>query len=153
MEARLEVVILAVSDPDASLRFYRDKVAFDLDVDYAPAPGFRVVQLTPVGGTTSIQFGIGLTGTSPGPARGLYLVVDDIEGARSDLIDRGVAVGEIRHKCTDGGWRGGFLPGLDPHRADYASFADFADPDGNTWTLQERGCQALQRTSSSNGRT
>jgi hypothetical protein len=28
---------------------------------------------------------------------------------------------------------------LDPERSDYASFVDFADPDGNTWTIQERG--------------
>ena len=49
-------------------------------------------------------------------------------------------VGEIRHKDTDGGqWRGGLLPGLDPARADYGSFADFCDPDGNAWVLQERG--------------
>jgi catechol 2,3-dioxygenase-like lactoylglutathione lyase family enzyme len=26
----------------------------------------------------------------------------------------------------------------DPQRADYSSFADFSDPDGNTWVLQER---------------
>ena len=49
MKALFEVVILPVSDPDASLRFYRDKVGFDLDVDYAPAPDFRVIQLTPQG--------------------------------------------------------------------------------------------------------
>jgi hypothetical protein len=55
-------------------------------------------------------------------------------------MDRGVDVGEIRHKDTEGGrWCGGFLPGLDPERADYATFADFRDPDGNAWVLQERG--------------
>ena len=139
MKALFEVVILPVSDPDESLRFYRDQVGFDLDVDYAPAPDFRVIQLTPQGAATSIQFGVGLTDAPVGSLRGLYLVVPDIEACRHELMDRGVAVGEIRHKDTDGGWRGGFLPGLDPGRADYASFADFRDPDGNTWVLQERG--------------
>ena len=38
-----------------------------------------------------------------------------------------------------GAWDGGFAPGLDPARADYASFANFSDPDGNSWVLQERG--------------
>jgi catechol 2,3-dioxygenase-like lactoylglutathione lyase family enzyme len=138
MKAQFEVVILPVSDPDESLRFYRDQVGFDLDVDYAPAPQFRVIQLTPQGSATSIQFGVGLTDVPIGSLRGLYLVVPDIDAARSELISRGVAVSDIRHKDTDGGWRGGFLPGLDPTRADYASFADLRDPDGNTWVLQER---------------
>jgi hypothetical protein len=67
-------------------------------------------------------------------------VVPDIEASRRELTDRGVNVGEIRHKDTGaGGWHGAYLPGLDPDRADYASFADFRDPDGNTWVLQERG--------------
>jgi catechol 2,3-dioxygenase-like lactoylglutathione lyase family enzyme len=139
MKALFEVVIVPVSDPDESLRFYRDQVGFDLDVDYAPAPGFRVIQLTPQGSSTSIQFGVGLTDAPPGSLRGLYLVVPDIEASRRELTDRGVSVSEIRHKDTDGGWRGGFLPGPDPDRADYASFADVSDLDGNSWVLQERG--------------
>jgi catechol 2,3-dioxygenase-like lactoylglutathione lyase family enzyme len=139
MKAQFEVVILPVSDPDESLRFYRDQVGFDLDVDYAPAADFRVIQLTPQGAATSIQFGVGLTDAPIGSMRGLYLVVPDIEASRRELTGRGVDVSDVRHKDTGGGWRGGFLPGLDPSRADYASFADFRDPDGNTWVLQERG--------------
>ena len=125
MKALFEVVILPVSDPDASLRFYRDKVGFDLDVDYAPAPDFRVIQLTPQGAATSIQFGVGLTDAPVGSVRGLYLVVPDVEACRRELTDRGVAVSEIRHKDTDGGWRGGFLPGLDPDRARLREFRRF----------------------------
>jgi catechol 2,3-dioxygenase-like lactoylglutathione lyase family enzyme len=142
LKALFEVVILPVSDPDRSLRFYRDQVGFDLDVDYAPVPDFRVIQLTPPGSATSIQFGVGLTDASPGSVQGLYLVVSDIEVYRAELTGRGVAVGEIRHKDSDGGWHGGFLPGLAPDRADYASFADFRDPDGNAWVVQERHHQS-----------
>jgi catechol 2,3-dioxygenase-like lactoylglutathione lyase family enzyme len=138
MRAFFEVVILPVADPDRSLRFYRDEFGFDLDVDYAPAPDFRVIQFTPQGSSASIQFGVGLTDALPGSMCGLYLVVPDIEVCRNELTSRGVPVGEIRHKDTDGGWHGGFLPGLDPGRTDYASFADFHDPDGNAWVLQER---------------
>lgn len=142
MKALLEVVILPVADPERSLRFYRDQMGFDLDVDYAPSPEFRVVQLTPQGSSVSIQFGVGLTDAPPGSVRGLYLVVADIDAVRRELMDRGVAVSDIRHKDTDGGWRGGYRPGPDPDHADYASFADVRDPDGNAWVLQERGYQA-----------
>lgn len=141
MKASLEVVILPISDPERSLHFYRDQMGFHLDVDYAPAPDFRVIQLTPEGSNASIQFGVGLTNAPPGSIRGLYLVVSDIEEYRADLTDRGVAVGPIRHKDTDGGWRGRFVPGPDHERADYASFADLRDLDGNVWVLQERNHQ------------
>jgi catechol 2,3-dioxygenase-like lactoylglutathione lyase family enzyme len=144
MKALFEVVILPVSDPDRSLRFYRDKVGFALDVDYAPTPDFRIIQLTPEGASTSIQFGVGLTDAQAGSVRGLYLVVPDIQIGRNELVDRGVDVSEIRHKDTvGGGWHGAYLPGLDPDRTDYASFADFRDPDGNTWVLQERSREPI----------
>jgi hypothetical protein len=110
MKALFEVVILPVADPDRSLRFCRNQVGFALDVDYAPAPEFRVIQLTPQGSAASIQFGVGLTDAPPGSVRGLYLVVPDIEGCGSELTGRGVAVSEIRHKNTEGGWRGGVSP-------------------------------------------
>jgi catechol 2,3-dioxygenase-like lactoylglutathione lyase family enzyme len=140
MKTLFEVVVLPVSDPGSSLKFYRDKVGFDLDVDYAPTPEFRVIQLTPDGSSTSIQFGIGVTDAPAGSVRGLYLVVPDIEAARRELTQRGVVVNEIRHKDTSGeGWHGAYLPGVDPDRMDYASFAEFRDPDGNSWVLQERG--------------
>jgi catechol 2,3-dioxygenase-like lactoylglutathione lyase family enzyme len=138
--ASLEVVVLPVSDPDKSLDFYQHKLGFVLDVDYRPATDFRVVQLTPDGSGTSIQFGTGLTDAPPGSARGLYLVVSDIAAVRDELVDRGVGVTSIRHKdIEDGRWRGRFRLGSDPDRADYSSFADFADPDGNAWIIQERG--------------
>jgi catechol 2,3-dioxygenase-like lactoylglutathione lyase family enzyme len=135
----VEVITLPVSDVDRAVRFYVEQVGFALDVDYAPADGFRVVQLTPPGSRCSIQVGTGLTDAAPGSVRNTYLIVTDIERARAALLERGVPVGEIRHKTPVGAWDGGFAPGPDPERGDYASFAGFADPDGNTWTLQERG--------------
>ena len=76
---------------------------------------------------------------SPSRVQNLYLVTTHLPDARAKLIARGVAVGAIRHKDPVETWAGGWSPGLDPERRDYASFADFADPDGNTWILQERG--------------
>ncbi|MET8248658.1 VOC family protein [Streptomyces sp. NPDC005202] len=145
MECKLEVVILPVSGVDRSLAFYTERLGFRLDVDYGPSPDFRVVQLTPEGSACSVQIGVGLTDAEPGSVRGLYLVVPDLEAARAELVDRGVDVGEIKHKAPVDTWKGGFAPGVDPERRDYASFAVFADPDGNAWALQERGFSPLVR--------
>jgi len=139
--ALIEVVTLPVADVDRSTRFYVETLGFTLDVDYAPAPNFRVVQVTPPGSRCSIQFGVGVTDAEPGSTRTTYLVVADLEGAHAQLTAAGVPVSAIRHKTPQGAWDGSFTHGLDPDRADYASFADFADPDGNTWMLQERGHQ------------
>jgi catechol 2,3-dioxygenase-like lactoylglutathione lyase family enzyme len=133
------VITLPVSDVERTLRFYVDQVGFNLDVDYSPKAGFRVVQLTPPGSSCSIHIGKGLTDAPVGSLRNVYLVVTDLEAARNRLRERGVDVGEIRHKTPIGAWDGGFACGFDPARGDYASFANFSDPDGNSWVLQERG--------------
>ncbi|MGY4420986.1 hypothetical protein ACVWY2_003435 [Bradyrhizobium sp. JR6.1] len=85
------------------------------------------------------QFGIGLTDAAAGSVRNVYLVVPNLEAARSRLLEHGVDVDEIRHKVPIDAWDGNFAPGLDATRRDYASFAGFSDPDGNSWVLQERG--------------
>jgi hypothetical protein len=97
------------------------------------------VQLTPPGCSCLIQIGNGLTDAPVGSLRNVYPVVTDIETSRRRLLERGIEVGEIRHKTPIGAWDGGFAPGLDPARGDYASFADFSDPDGNRRVLLERG--------------
>jgi predicted enzyme related to lactoylglutathione lyase len=135
----VEVIPLPVSSVERAIRFYVDQVGFALDVDYAPNASFRVVQLTPPGSSCSIQIGKGLTDAPSGSLRNIYLVVTDLAAARSRLLERGVGVSEIRHKTPVGAWDGGYAPGLDPARGDYASFANFSDPDGNSWVLQERG--------------
>jgi catechol 2,3-dioxygenase-like lactoylglutathione lyase family enzyme len=132
MDLKLELVLIPVSDVDRAKGFYTEKAGFNLDVDHQPSDEFRVVQMTPPGSACSITIGIGITDASPGSYRGTHLVVTDIEAARAELVGRGVDVSEIRHMGAEG-WE----PGPDPERRDYGSFADFSDPDGNTWVLQE----------------
>lgn len=120
MDMRLEVVPLPVADVERSLAFYRDAIGFHLDHDVSPGNGMRVVQLTPPGSACSVVFGVGIDDGSvpPGSVRNLHLVVDDVHAARGPLVDRGVEVSEV---VDLGGVR----------------YAFFADPDGNSWALQE----------------
>ena len=137
MEHRLEVVTIPVSDVDRAIAFYSQQVGFTVDVDYHPADNFRVVQLTPPGSACSVQIGIGLTDAPPASASASYLVVADIEAARSELLHHGVKVSSIRHKSPPHDWKGHWQPGRDPVRHDFASFVDFTDLDGNPWVFQE----------------
>jgi catechol 2,3-dioxygenase-like lactoylglutathione lyase family enzyme len=129
---RFEVATLPVADVDRTKAFYQ-RLGWRLDIDFEPAPGVRGVQITPPGSPASIQFGQGTTRMMQAPLEGLFLVVEDIEAAREDLIGRGVEVSEIWHLEAGKGP----VPGLDPERRSYFSRATFADPDGNTWVLQE----------------
>jgi catechol 2,3-dioxygenase-like lactoylglutathione lyase family enzyme len=134
VDFKLELVLIPVSNVDRAKTFYVEKAGFNLDVDHQPSDAFRVVQMTPPGSACSITIGIGITDATPGSYRGTHLVVFDIEAARAELVGRGVDVSEIRHFDRQAGeWK----PGVDPAHTDYGSFADFSDPDGNTWVLQE----------------
>lgn len=134
MDLKLELILVPVSDVDRAKAFYAERCGFSVDVDTRPTEEIRIVQLTPPGSACSITVGAGVTTAEPGSYRGTHLVVEDIEAAREALVTRGVEVGEIRHFDHEAGeWRAG----PDPARGRYASFADFADPDGNTWVLQE----------------
>jgi catechol 2,3-dioxygenase-like lactoylglutathione lyase family enzyme len=133
VDMKLEVVVIPVSDVDRAKRSYGN-LGWRLDADFAVGNEFRVVQFTPPGSPCSIQFGKGLTSAAPGSVRSLYLVVSDIEAARTELVGRGVEVSDVFHRDGPGKPP---LSGLDPERRSYASFATFSDPDANGWLLQE----------------
>ena len=121
LQMRLELVPLAVSDPEAAKAWYVDRVGFEVNVDVTPREGMRVIQLTPPGSSCSVVFGTGMPEISdqvPGSTKALHLVTDDIRAVRDDLRSRGVDVKDVEDM-------GGVL------------FAYFADPDGNSWLLQE----------------
>jgi catechol 2,3-dioxygenase-like lactoylglutathione lyase family enzyme len=134
MDFKLELVLVPVADVDRAKTFYLEQAGFELHVDHSAGDSFRVVQLNPPGSACSIAVGIGITSAEPGSVRGLHLMVTDIVEARDELAARGVEVSEVRY-MEDGSWSAG----PHPKRQDYSSFADFADPDGNTWVIQERG--------------
>ena len=132
MDMRVEVVVIPVSDVDRSKAFY-EKAGFTLDVDHKMGDTFRVVQFTPPGSACSITFGTGLGHDMvPGSIRGIHLVVDDIVAAHKELSEAGIEVADVFH--FENGQR---TPGPDPQREKFNSFSDFADPDGNTFVLQE----------------
>jgi len=137
MDTKLEAVVIAVSDVDRAKDFYAG-LGWRLDADLG-GDRFRIVQFTPPGSDCSIQFGTGLTAAAPGSAVNL-LVVYDVEAARAALVAAGADTTEVFHDGTGGYNR--FdpalrAPGPDPERRTYASFAEFRDPDGNVWQLQE----------------
>jgi catechol 2,3-dioxygenase-like lactoylglutathione lyase family enzyme len=133
VDMKLEVQVISVSDVDRSKEFY-ERLGWRLDDDVAPMDGLRIVQFTPPGSGTSVDFGQGITTGAPGSAEGT-LIVSDIEAAHDELVSRRIAVSDI--------WHGppfpveARQPGPDPDRASYGSFVYFTDPDGNTWLVQE----------------
>jgi catechol 2,3-dioxygenase-like lactoylglutathione lyase family enzyme len=139
-DLRLEVVVIPVADVDQAKGFYQ-RLGWRLDADFPFDNGFRVVQFTPPGSGTSVQFGTKMTSAAPGSAQGLYLVVSDIVAARAQLAARGAEVSEVFHPGAPGAQfasdASGHVGGRAPDGASYGSFATFADPDGNRWLLQE----------------
>ena len=118
MDYKLELVSIPVSDVDAAKAFYVDQVGFNADHDHKVGEGLRFVQLTPPGSACSICIGEGLTDAAPGSVRGMQVVVADAAAAREELASRGVEVSAL----DDQPW---------------GKFVYFADPDGNTWAVQE----------------
>src|SRR5262245_43894670 len=141
VDMKLEVVVIPVSDVERSKAFY-EGLGWRLDADFQFDNGFRVVQFTPPGSSSSIQFGTKVTAIPPGSAQNLYLVVSDIAAAREELVAHGAKVSEVFHPAAPGAH---FLPegssdrlsGPAPDHLSYRTYATFSDPDGNTWLLQE----------------
>ena len=128
VDFKLEAIAIPVSDVERAKAFYQG-LGWTVDADFMVGKDFRAVQLTPPGSPCSIHLA---TTAVPGSAQGMFLVVSDIDAARRELITRGAVVSEVFH--FDGDHK--VVPGRDAERQSYGSYASFADPDGNTWTLQ-----------------
>lgn len=118
MEMKLELVPVPVTDVDRAKAFYVERVGFNADHDHRVSDTLRFVQLTPPGSACSIVIGTGTTAMAPGVLKRLQVVVADVEKTRAELVGRGVEVSAIEA-----------LP--------WGRFVYFADPDGNTWAVQE----------------
>src|ERR1700722_2959564 len=141
VDLRFEVAVIPVSDVDRAKEFYGG-LGWRLDADFPFENGFRVVQFTPPGSDASIQFGTKITGAAPGSAQGLYLIVSDIEAARDQIANRGVAVSEVFHAGTPGAQfdtdgTDGRASGPAPDHSSYGSLSTFCCSDANSWLLQE----------------
>jgi catechol 2,3-dioxygenase-like lactoylglutathione lyase family enzyme len=118
MDWKIELVAIPVTDVDRAKAFYVDRVGFHADHDHRVNESLRFVQLTPPGSACSIVLGTGVTEMAPGSQKGVQVVVDDVAAARRQLVANGVETSEVD---------------VQP----WGSFVFFADPDGNTWSLQE----------------
>lgn len=144
LDMKLEVIVIPVSNVDRAKQFYGG-LGWRLDADFAFDDGFRVIQFTPPGSGASVIFGTNVTAAPPGSAKGLYLVVSDIEAARKELLSRGVEVsgpfhggGDVHMGADEPHLFGSIrVRGPDPGRRSYLSLASFSDPDGNGWMIQE----------------
>jgi catechol 2,3-dioxygenase-like lactoylglutathione lyase family enzyme len=152
-DLKLEAVVIPVSDVDRAKDFYAG-LGWRLDADFAFDNGFRVVQFNPPGSPAAVQFGTQITTAETGSAQGLYLVVSDVQAARDQLAALGVEISEVFNPVEPGaqfepGTQSGRATGRAPEDASYGSFADFADPDGNTWLLQEVTTRLAGRSNTS----
>jgi catechol 2,3-dioxygenase-like lactoylglutathione lyase family enzyme len=118
MDWKIELIFVPVTDVDRAKSFYVDQVGFNADFDHRVNENLRFVQLTPPGSACSIAFGEGLTDMAPGSLKGVQVVIADADAARQQLIEKGVAASDVDEQA-------------------WGRFVSFADPDGNSWTLQQ----------------
>lgn len=118
VDYRIELVFVPVSDVDRARAFYGDTLGWPVDHDQTVSDELRFVQVTPPGSACSIAFGIGISDMAPGSLRALQVVVSSADEALAELRSRGVECSDI----ADLAW---------------GRFIYFADPDGNSWTVQE----------------
>jgi catechol 2,3-dioxygenase-like lactoylglutathione lyase family enzyme len=140
VDMKFEVVVIPVSDVDRAKDFY-SRLGWRLDADRSAGDNFRLVQFTPPGSGSSIQFGVNLTTAAPGSAQGMLLAVSEIKAARKQLVVSGVDASEVFHCEAGTACRfqgiGVRVNGAHPEGLSYYSFVSFSDPDGNGWLLQE----------------
>lgn len=118
MDWKIELISVPVTDVDRAKEFY-ERIGFHADHDQVPFEGLRFVQMTPPGSACSIAFGDGLgIQLEPGRQNTIQVVVPDADEALAHLRSAGVQASDV-----------------DPQA--WGRFVTFADPDDNTWTLQE----------------
>jgi catechol 2,3-dioxygenase-like lactoylglutathione lyase family enzyme len=115
----IQLVFVPVADIARSAEFYGTTLGWPVDYDQVVSDDLHFVQVTPPGSACSIAFGTGLGITmEPGSLKAIQVVVASADEAYADLVARGIDASPVE----DLAW---------------GRFVRFADPDGNTWTVQE----------------
>lgn len=120
MDWKIELLGIPVSDVNRARDFYA-AIGWKIDWDHQVNDQLRFVQVTPPGSACSICFGTGLgalTDMPAGSGRGIQLVVADADEALAFLTERGVTASGVDELA-------------------WGRFVTFADPDGNSYTLQQ----------------
>ncbi len=115
---RIAIVSLPVTDPERSRAFFCDVLGFEVRRDNPMGPDQRWIEVAPAGADTSLTLVTWFENMPPGSVSGLVLDTSHIEDSRSELIARGLEIGDIES-------------------APWGRFATFRDPDGNGFVLQE----------------
>ena len=114
----IAIVSIPVSDPEASLAFYRDVMGFDVQTDAPMGPEMRWIQLQPKDGGATISLTTWFDALKPGGQQGLLIGIDDVEAEQARLAGLGVAVTPIEEQP-------------------WGRFTMLRDPDGNGWVLTQ----------------
>ena len=94
---RVGRVAVPVSDQDAAIAFYTEKLGFTLDADIAVDENYRWVEVSPPGGGTALAI-VPPPQSSPdriGIDTNVILTTDDIDGAHAELQARGVDTDDV----------------------------------------------------------
>jgi catechol 2,3-dioxygenase-like lactoylglutathione lyase family enzyme len=118
VDYKIELVGMPVSDVERAKEFYGTTLGWNVDHDHTVSDEVRFIQVTPPGSACSIAFGAGVSDMEPGSLRALQVVVGSADEALADLKARGVEATGV----DDQPW---------------GRFVYFADPDGNSWSVQE----------------
>jgi len=116
----LQVVSVPVSDQDRARQFYAEQLGFTVEIDSSFGEGMRWVMLRPPGSGTAITLVTWFDTMPAGSMRGAVLGCDDLEQTLAELAGRGVRFSE--DEIQDAPW---------------GRWKTFADPDGNSWVLQQ----------------
>jgi lactoylglutathione lyase len=120
MITHVGVAVMYVSDQDASVDFYVNKLGFEKKIDEEMWPGARWVELLPPKGQTSIVLSSAAAfDKQPGEGAFLTFACDDIRATVEELRERDVTV-------------------TDPVEEPWGTYIKATDPDGHQVQIAQK---------------
>lgn len=121
MLTHAQVITVNVSDQQAALDFYREKLGFEVRSDEQFMPAARWITVAPPGAQTVFSLwpisGPGPEGRVLGGFRGLSFACDDAQATHDDFVAKGVSITQGLQQMP---WGTSFM---------------FADQDGNQYNV------------------